>query len=166
MMVLMFDLSVMSAEDVSRAANAADEFINTTESGDLVSVVTLDTRLRVASDFTSDATILRAVLADLRNGAQNNPTLTPQPAGGDDVRLRAIRTVCQTLGPLQQRKALMYFSAGLARSDNTDTAALNDATHTCRRANVLIYPVDPRGLAAVGAPSSPGGAGLFNGIPR
>lgn len=165
MMVLLFDLSSMAAEDVSRSATAAGDFIDTAGRGDLVSVVTLDSRLRVASDFTSDAAVLRAVLADLPNGVRN-ATVTPQPADAPEPRLSAMKTLCQTLAPLQQRKALLYFSAGLARSDTVDQAALNDATNSCRRANVLIYPVDTRGLAAIAGVRTPGGVGLFNGIPK
>jgi VWFA-related protein len=165
MTVLLFDLSSMSAEDLSRSATAAGDFIDTAGSGDLVSVVTMDSRLRVAADFTSDAAVLRAVLADLRNGVQNNATLTPQPTGGADPRLTAVKTICQTIGPIPQRKAVMYFSAGIARPTTLDQAALNDATNTCRSGNVLVYPVDTRGLAAVAGAGArtPGGVGLFNG---
>src|SRR5678816_2873504 len=67
----------------------------------------------------------------------------------NDVRLRAIKTLCSTIAPLQQRKAMMYFSAGMSRSGDDNQIELNAATNTCRRGNVLIYPVDSRGLQAV-----------------
>jgi hypothetical protein len=64
-----------------------------------------------------------------------------------DTRLRAITTVCQTIAPIQERKAMLYFSGAAVGRDAVDQAELNNATHACRRGNVQIYPVDARGLA-------------------
>jgi VWFA-related protein len=171
MMVLLFDLTSMTTEDVARALNASRAFVDEKVSnGDLVSVVTVSTRLNVLSDFTSDPADLRAALTSVasQNGTPNGPPLTTQPDSTADARLRAIRTVCQTIAPLQQRKSVMYFSGGMPTSGVAgDQTALNDATNTCRRANVSLYPVDTRGLAAVvGTPQGQGGAILFNGGQR
>jgi hypothetical protein len=62
----------------------------------------------------------------------------------------------------------MYFSAGMSRSGNDNDIELNAATNTCRRGNVLLYPVDARGLQAMVAGGSAtsrtsGGTSLFNG---
>jgi VWFA-related protein len=172
MTVLVFDLTSMNADEVSRAANASRTFVDQQLSnGDLVSVVTVSPSLRVVSDFTSEPADLQAALtpAALRNGTLNGAALTGQGDTGADARLRAIRTLCQTIAPLQQRKSMMYFAGGIAASAPGASAdvqtALNDATNACRRANVLLYPVDVRGLAAIaGSPrQGPGGADLFNG---
>ena len=167
--VLLFDLTAMSADDVSRAANASLRFVDENlEDGSLVSVVTVSPTLRVLSDFTSDRAILRSVLMsdDLKGGQQNTATLTPQVTGSTTPRIDALRNLCQAVGPLQQKKSIMYFSGGSASArDGDDQAALNAATNSCRRANVLLYPVDARGLAAAaaGTPAAPGGILRFQG---
>jgi len=192
MMVLLFDVSSMQPEDTQRAVESAQKFVdNDMAESDLVSVVTIGSRLTVLSDFTSDKEDLYAALQQLgyANGTLVNPdaivtaltddasastdTSTTSDADAfeefnNDVRLRAIKTMCHAIGPLQQRKAMMYFSAGMSRSGDDNQIELNAATNECRRGNVLIYPVDSRGLQAVvaggGATSrSSGGVGLFNG---
>ncbi len=65
----------------------------------------------------------------------------------NDVRLAALKTLCQELAPIQQKKALLYFSAGMSRSGDDNQIELRSATSTCNRGNVTIYPVDTRGLA-------------------
>jgi len=163
LMVLLFDLTAMSADEVSRAANASVTFVDQNlDEASLVSVVTVSPSLRVVSDFTSDRTVLKSVLMsdDLRSGTRNMVTLTPQ-RDSTTPRIDAIRTVCETIGPIQQRKAIMYFSGGTAADrDADDQAALNAATNSCRRGNVLLYPVDARGLAATAA-APQGGSGLL-----
>jgi VWFA-related protein len=172
MTVLLFDLTSMSADDVDRAANQSLAFVDQNMlNGDLVSVLTASPSLRVVSDFTSDPAGLRAALTSsaLQNGTLNGSPLPPQRDANPNARLEAIKTVCQTIAPLQQRKALMYFSSGVAGARSgasaEDRAVLDAVTDTCRRANVLIYPVDSRGLAAMqgGSTQGQGGAGLFNG---
>ena len=70
------------------------------------------------------------------------------------MRLRALKTLCQELAPIQQKKALLYFSAGMSRSGDDNQIELRSATSTCNRGNVSIYAVDTRGLQAVAAGGS------------
>jgi hypothetical protein len=65
-----------------------------------------------------------------------------------------LKTVCQELAPIQQKKALLYFSAGMSRSGDDNQIELRSATSTCNRGNVSIYAVDTRGLQAVAAGGS------------
>jgi VWFA-related protein len=192
MMVLLFDVSSMQPEDTQRAVDAAQKFVDTNMGdSDLVSVVSIGNRLNVLSDFTSDREDLYGALQQLgyANGTLIDPeaittaltddsstTTTDDTSSTDtsfqdfnnDVRLRAIKTLCTTIGPLPQRKGMMYFSAGMSRSGDDNQIELNSATNTCRRGNVLLYPVDVRGLQAVVAGGSAtsrtsGGTQLFNG---
>jgi VWFA-related protein len=193
MIVLLFDVSSMQPEDTQRAIDGAQKWVDVEmEDSDLVSLVSIGNRLTVLNDFTSSKEDLTAGLQTLggTNGTFVNPdaiatALTDDGSAaaaddasasaddtfGDfnnDVRLRAIKTVCETIAPIQQRKAMMYFSAGMSRSANDNEIELNNATNTCRRGNVLIFPVDTRGLQAMVAGGSAtsrssGGAGLFNG---
>jgi len=193
MMILLFDVSSMQPEDTQRAVESAQKWVGSDmEESDLVSVISIGNRLTVLSDFTSDKEDLYGALQQLgyANGTLINPdaiatALTDDASAttdtsstssdadafedfNNDVRLRAIKTLCSTIAGLNQRKAMMYFSAGMKRSGDDNQIELNAATNTCRRGNVLIFPVDSRGLQAVvaggGATSrSSGGVGLFNG---
>lgn len=147
LVVLLFDVAAMSADDTKRAVDAATKFVESAAPNDLVSIVTVSPTLRVVTDFTADHAVLSALL--------QSPELLKPAAGGliqqpsTTTRLGAITTVCQTLAPIQERKAMMYFSAGMTRQTDDDQAELNNATNACRRGNVLLYPVDARGLAAM-----------------
>jgi VWFA-related protein len=72
----------------------------------------------------------------------------------NDVRLRALKTLAEALKPIQQKKAIIYFSSGMQRSGTDNQVVLRAAVNAAVLANVAIYPVDARGLQAV----IPGGA--------
>ena len=165
---------------------------------DLVALVTIGSRLNVLSDFTSSREDLTAALHGLgytegtavdvaafataaTEEAAASTASTDDPSQADsttetealeefnnDVRLRAMKTVCDTLSPIQQKKAVLYFSAGMNRAGDDNQIELRAATNSCNRGNVSIYPVDSRGLqaAVAGGGASQrgrGGQALFNG---
>jgi VWFA-related protein len=192
MFVLLFDVSSMQPEDVQRAVEQSMTFVDTElQPADLVAVVSIGSRLNVLSDFTSSRENLLAGLqalayqegtdidlsALISTVASDADAAAAETASGDasgfeefnnDVRLRAIKTLCETLMPIQQRKAVLYFSAGMRRSGDDNQIELRNATNACSRANTNIYPADARGLQAVVAGGgatqrSSGGQGLFTG---
>src|SRR6185295_1188602 len=84
------------------------------------------------------------------------------------VRLRALKTLADALAPVQQKKAILYFSAGMQRNGTDNQVELRAAVNAAVRANVAIYPVDSRGLQAVvpggsARQGSRGGLGAFTG---
>jgi hypothetical protein len=84
------------------------------------------------------------------------------------VRLRALKTLAEALQPIQQKKALIYFSSGKERSGTDNQVELRAAVNAAVRANVSIYPVDARGLQAVvpggsARQGSRGGLAAFSG---
>ena len=84
------------------------------------------------------------------------------------MRLRALRTLSEALSPVQQKKAIIYFSSGMQRSGTDNQVELRAAVNAAVRANVAIYPVDSRGLQAVvpggsARQGSAGGLGAFSG---
>src|SRR5581483_8642812 len=86
----------------------------------------------------------------------------------NDVRLRALKSLAEALSPIQQKKAIIYFSSGLQRSGTDNQVELRAAVNAAVRANVAIYPVDSRGLQAVvpggsARQASRGGLGAFSG---
>jgi VWFA-related protein len=168
LLVLLFDLSSMQPEDVDRAGRAAVEYVDRQmTSADLVAVASIDTTLEVLSDFTADRDAVKRALATF-TAVDGVAFETPAPetaatdeAGGaaatggeydlfnNDARLRALKTLADALAPIEQKKAILYFSSGMSRSGSDNQVELRAATSAAVRANVALYPVDTRGLQAV-----------------
>ncbi len=183
MMLFLFDVSTMEPEDVDRAVRAAMAFVDQRmTSADMVAVATLSWELRVLTDFTGNRQDVTRVLQSLVAtdvstvpGPVDPTTDTaPNAIGGavsvaaTDARLRALRLLADALAPIAQKKALLYFTAGLGNGAQDTPAELRAATRAATRANLAIYPVDTRGLQAV-IPNGPartasrGGEGVFSG---
>ena len=189
MIVLLFDVSSMQQEDIERAADSGMKYVRETmANSDLVAIVTIGSRLNVLTDFTSDRDTLIETLTLLSNpdlvlsttgsgeaavtedGADTTSTATETDAFeefNNDVRLRALKTLCETLTPIQQKKAVLYFSSGMQRTGDDNGIEVRAATNTCNRGNTSLYPVDARGLQAMvaggGATSRSSGSGMFTG---
>jgi VWFA-related protein len=168
LIVLLFDLSSMQPEDLDRAGKAAVDYVDHQMSdADLVAVASVDTTLEVLSDFTADRQAIRTALAHFTavDGVAFDTaaaeTAATDEAGGaaaaggeydlfnNDARLRAIRTLTQALAPIEQKKAILYFSNGMSRSGSDNQVELRTTISAAVRANVSLYPVDARGLQAV-----------------
>jgi len=183
LVLLLFDLSGMEADEVQRGVQAARRYVADQMTGaDLVAVAALTWELRVLTDFTGDRDTVTEVLDSLVSVdvSTGDPAIAPaiddgQPASGPppttaaiDARLRAIRLLADALATVPQKKALLYFTAGLANAAQDTPAELRQAVTASARANLSIYPVDTRGLQVV-IPSGParvgsrGGEGLFSG---
>ena len=172
MLVLMVDGKSMSSSDAQRVIMGSIDWIDTVT--DPTAVVTGGDKVTVWSDFTTDRAALRTVLRSeaflqailepnagpqpIRFGgnspAQNPDTTTAAGAQPAEERMRSIGTVCEAMSTIPSRKAIIYFSNGLRRSDDQGSAtSLRAAVSACNRAGVTINPIDARGLmAAVLAP--------------
>jgi VWFA-related protein len=138
---------------------------------DLVAVATVGSTLNVLTDFTGDRSKVDIALGTL---AYLEGTATELPEGAtveteeqaaaeeeaaaevseldmfnNDVRLRALKTLAETLAPIEQKKAIVYFSAGMQRSGQDNQVELRAAINAAVRANLSIYAIDTRGLQAV-----------------
>jgi VWFA-related protein len=177
LLVLLFDLSSMQPEEVQRAVDSANTFVKEQMSpADMIAVATVSSQLDVLTDFTGDRGIVAATLAQLSytEGTATAPpdastAATDEAAAAatevadeeaseldmfnNDVRLRALRTLAEALAPIEQKKAILYFSAGMERSGQDNQVELRTAVNSAVRAHVSIYPVDTRGLQAI----APGG---------
>jgi VWFA-related protein len=171
MMVLLFDVSSMQPEDVQRAVDSARRFVKEQmAAADLVAVATVGSTLTVLTDFTGERERVDTALGTLAytDGIATEPppgsTLAADEAAAaeeatveaseldmfnNDVRLRALRTLSETLSPIEQKKAIVYFSAGMQRSGQDNLVELRAAVNASVRAHVAIYPIDVRGLQAV-----------------
>jgi VWFA-related protein len=172
LIVLLFDISSMQPEDVQRAVDSARKYVKEQMGGaDLVAVATVGSMLDVLTDFTADRSKVDIALGTL---AFTEGTATELPEGAtaatdeaaaaaettaaevseldvfnNDVRLRALKTLAETLAPIEQKKAIVYFSAGMQRSGQDNQIELRSAINAAVRGNVSIYPIDTRGLQAV-----------------
>jgi VWFA-related protein len=173
LIVLLFDTSSMQPEDVQRAVDSARRFVkDQMNAADLVAVATVSSSLDVLTDFSGERERVDGALGRL---AYSDGTATGAPAASttatdeaaaaaeeaastevsdldmfnNDVRLRALRTLAETLAPIEQKKAIVYFSAGMQRSGQDNLVELRAAINASVRAHVAIYPIDVRGLQAV-----------------
>src|SRR6185436_19214413 len=148
LIVLLFDVSSMQPEDVQRAVDSATKYVDEKMSpADMVAVATISTRLDVLTDFTADKTKVSGALATLgyKEGTATPPatadtaatdeqtaadesTATADTAEMDmfnnDIRLRALRALSETLAPIEQKKSILYFSAGMQRSGEDNQVEL------------------------------------------
>jgi VWFA-related protein len=195
LLTLLFDTSSMAPEDVQKAADAAIKWVDEQMTpADLVAVASIGSSLQILTDFTSSKEQVHAVLTAF-SGAESTaaaavdsstaatdeaaatatddtPTVDASAQELDtfnnDVRLRALKTLAEALKPIQQKKAIIYFSAGMQRSGTDNEVELRAAVNAAVRANVAIYPVDSRGLQAIvpggeARQASRGGVGAFSG---
>jgi VWFA-related protein len=171
LIVMFFDLSSMQPEDIDRAVQAGQDYVNKKmQPADLVALVSLDTSLSMDQDFTADKTALLKGLGRY-NGTEGtgfaggneggNSSGTADDASSytaddseynslnTDRELYAIRTIAKSLERVDQRKSLLYFSGGLTRQGIENQASMRAATNEAVRANMAIYSVDSRGLEAL-----------------
>jgi VWFA-related protein len=170
LIVMFFDLSSMQPEDIDRAVEAAQDYVNKKmQPADLVALVSMATSLSMDQDFTSDkAALLKGVGryngtegTGFANGLTGSSDGTADDASSytaddteynslnTDRELYAIRTIAKSLERVDQRKSLLYFSGGLTRNGIENQASMRAATNEAVRANMAIYSVDSRGLEAL-----------------
>ena len=180
MIILLFDTSSMQPEEIDRAVKSANDYVDHQMApADLIAIASVGQTLTILHEFTSDRDVLKNTLAafDTTSGtgfeqpvAPDTPDVTDDTTSTDpadlplddtefgifnnDRRLRAMRVLCDAMKPIEQKKALLYFSAGMTRSGSDNQVELRAVTNSCNQANTSIYPVDSRGLTAV----VPGGA--------
>jgi VWFA-related protein len=170
LIVVFFDLSSMQDEDIDRAVDAADDYVNKQmQPADLVALVSLSTGLTMDQDFTSDKAALLKGLAHYNgtdttgfalgntgssDGTSDDTTAftaddTEYNSLNTDRELFAIRTIAKSLEKVDQKKSMLYFSGGLTRNGIENQASLRAATNEAAKANMAIYSVDARGLQAL-----------------
>jgi VWFA-related protein len=165
LIVMFFDLSSMQPEDVTRAVDAAKDYINNHMApADLAASVSLVSGLSMDQDFTSDKAALLAAVSkydgtegsgfDTNDNTSDDSTSfqaddSEFSALNTDRQLYAIRTVCKSMEKVEQKKSMLYFSGGLSRQGIENQASIRAATNECVKADTAMYAVDTRGLQAL-----------------
>ncbi|MDR3673987.1 MAG: VWA domain-containing protein [Acidobacteriota bacterium] len=85
-----------------------------------------------------------------------------------DEKLAAIESLATMLRNVPGRKSVLYFSSGITRTGQENQATLRAATDAANQADVSLYTMDARGLAALppggdASSSSPAGTGIYSG---
>lgn len=189
LLVFYFDFSSMGIPEQLRAQEAALEYLDKRiTKDDAVAILLYTSMINVLSDFTSDRAALTGVikalpigemseLAELADTADETGEDTGAAFVADetefnlfntDQKLAAIQKAARMLAALPEKKAMIYFSAGVSRTGVDNQAQLEASVNAAVKANLAIYPVDTRGLMAdpPGGGASRGasrGAGIFNG---
>jgi VWFA-related protein len=170
--ILFFDFTAMDPEQIDRSVTAAKRFVQKQMTPtDLVAAVSLASSLRVDLDLTANRERIQQILDSYTSGqgqgfdagdtgsaegaAETGGSFTPDDTDynvfNTDRKLMALESLMQTLGGIQQKKSIVYFSNGISRSGIENQAALRSATAVAAKTNCSIYPVDIRGLAALPA---------------
>ncbi len=169
-MVLFFDLTSMQPEEIERAVQAGQKFVDQQMTpADMVAVISLASSLQVNQDLTSDHDLLHKALARLNpssgggfdaglTGDTEGTADTAQPFTPDDTeynifntdrRLEALQSLADSLSRIEQKKSVIYFSSGMDKTGIENQSQLRNAINRAIRSNVSIYPADMRGLQAI-----------------
>jgi VWFA-related protein len=187
LLVMFFDLTGMPIQDQMRSQGAALKFMQSQMTpSDLMAIMTFSTDLKVIEDFTDDRDLLDKDIKNLSIGegtdiagavADDSSEDTGAAYTADDTefnifntdrQLAALETAVRMLGSLSEKKALVYFASGMAKTGLDNEAQLRATINAAIRSNVAFYPIDARGLVAQ-APlgdatkGSPGGQGMYSG---
>ena len=169
LIVLFFDTTSLQPDDLDRVEQAARDYINKSmQNADLVSVVSLGNTLSLDQDFTADKQLLLRAVNSYSSG--NGQGFTPGATSttnqvedtsafsadeseyndiNTDRELFAIAAIARALGPINQKKSLLYFSGGVQRDGIENQASLRSTINAAVRNNLSIYSVDARGLQAI-----------------
>src|SRR5271157_5989486 len=187
LLVMFFDLTGMPIQDQMRSQNAALKFMQSQMTpSDLMAIMTFSTDLKVLEDFTDDRDLLAKDIKNLSIGEGTDIAGTTSDDSSEDTgaaytaddtefnifntdrQLAALETAVRMLGSLSEKKALVYFASGMAKTGLDNEAQLRATINAAIRSNVAFYPIDARGLVAQ-APlgdatkGSPGGQGMYSG---
>jgi VWFA-related protein len=170
---LMFDFSSMQPAEQIRATDAAVKFISTQmSSSDLVSIMVFGNTLQTILNFTADRDLLISTIQKIHIGDSSElATLgdtgpDPEDESGlfiadetefnifnTDRKMAVLEDAARKLAAYPQKKALVYFSAGVEKTGVDNQSQLRATINMAVRSNVAFYTIDTRGLMA----SVPGG---------
>lgn len=187
LIVLYFDWTSLDETQQVRAKEAAEQWLrDKMTAADLVRIVAFGSRLRVAQDFTGDRDALIETVRRFQTGEMSELAAegaTDAGTGEDaafaaddtefnvfntDRKLAALEDLARSLAALPEKKAVVYFTAGVSRTGMDNEAQLRAAVNAAVRSNVSFYPVDVRGLQAEppgggASVATVSGTGLFSG---
>ena len=169
LLVFFFDFSSMGIPEQLRAQEAALEYLNKKITKDDIVAILLNTSMiQVKTDFTNDRDLLTGIvntlpigemseLAGLADTGDENSEDTGAAFVADetefnifntDQKLAAIEKAARMLSSLPEKKALIYFGAGVSKTGVDNQEQLESSINAAVKANMAIFPIDTRGLMA------------------
>lgn len=172
LVAMLFDFSALGIPEQTRVHEAALKFIREQmKPADVVTIMTAGTGpLKVVQDFTDDKQRLEEVIKGFTTGTASDLAGVSGNGGDDDSgadtgtvfnadetefnifntdkHLATLGAAAKMLAAFPEKKALLYFSAGITQSGFDNQSALDAAVNAAKRANVAFYPIDARGLVA------------------
>ena len=183
LIVMFFDLTSMQPDDLERSQQAARNYIeHQMQPADLVAVLSLDSSLTLAQDFTANKQLLLKAVGgysgtqgsgyglgatSTTNQVEDTTSFIPDEGEFNDLNtdreLFAIEDISHALAYINEKKSLLYFSGGIQRDGIENQASLHAAINAAVRANLSIYSVDSRGLQAI-SPLGDASTGSLRGV--
>jgi len=189
LMIFFLDFSSMGMNEQLRAQEAALDYVSKhITKDDMVAIMLYTSTVQVLSDFTNNREVLTDILKSLPIGEMSELAGladTDSDNGEDtgaafvadetefnifntDQKLAAIEQAARMLTSLPEKKALIYFSAGVNKTGIDNQAQLEASVNAAAKANLAIYAVDARGLmadppGAAASSAGPRGTTLYNG---
>jgi VWFA-related protein len=176
MIVLFFDMTSLQPDDIRRASDSAQKYLKEQMTpADLVGIVMYGTSLQVVANFTNDKKLLTRVVSAIRTG--KDAALAGLAANSDDTdasedtnaaftadetefnifntdrKLAAIQDLANLLRFIPGKKNVIHYTGGISQTGEENRSQLRVATDAANKANMSLYTVDARGLAA----APPGG---------
>jgi hypothetical protein len=153
--VLLFDTSSMQAFDVLRAKRLAVQWIDAiVGKDDLVSIATVSASLELQQNFTANGNRLRQTVEHLTAAdppeVPGDRDLQERDYFNNDLRFRGLRTLCSGLQSIEQKKAIVLFTALRPRPGADNQVEVRAATDACTRANATINPIDVSATRSAG----------------
>ncbi len=189
LIILFFDLSSLSAENLMHSIEAARTFVDKqTGPQDLIAIATYSSTLSLVQDLTNDRELLLTILQSISaSEAGESEAASAEDSGSasdsssdttsseevfvpdsvqfnifnTDRRLSALETLAKMYRDFPERKSLIYFSGGVSTTGVENNAQIRSTVDSANRSNLSIYTVDSQGLVALppGGDASRGSAG-------
>jgi len=155
--ILLFDDSGMDNAERRSAREAAIRFVGANAgASQMIALVNVRGGLQLAQNFTGDAARLKAVLGASDRSAMNLNRTAPDRTSG---LFSAVQSLAENLASTPGRKTLIVLTAdfelGAAERAGAVDAAASAAIDACNRADVAVYGIDTRSIAA--SPTGSGG---------
>ena len=172
LVAMLFDFSALGIPEQARVQEAALKFVrDQLKPADVVTIMSASTGpLKIVQDFTDDKVRLEQVIKGFQTGAASelagvsgngadadtgadtgtafNADETEFNIFNTDKQLATLGAAAKMLAAFPEKKALLYFSAGITQSGFDNQSSLESAVNAAKRSNVAFYPIDARGLVA------------------
>jgi VWFA-related protein len=162
--VVTYSASLRVNQDFTNSRDSLKRALRAILVGDQSS--TLATNGTIGEAGGADANGMEIVTQDVSDAF--TPDETEFNIFNTDEKLAAIESLATMLRNVPGRKSVIHFSSGITRTGQENQATLRAATDAANQADVSLYTMDARGLAALppggdASSSSPSGPAIYSG---